>query len=145
MSVNLQRRRLLSSLLKLYWIILTQQDINFIFKHNIYLKSSTLDWKGSYKQILPDKMCWDILLYFQYSSPVLSSFPQTYPLLLTGYKGLKPGCHSEAQLVYERWLVLGVDLNFDPCFKRRLICWQEEVRTFTMGMTICMHTLAWVI
>ncbi|TNN78654.1 hypothetical protein EYF80_011058 [Liparis tanakae] len=34
-----------------------------------------------------------------------------------GDKGLKPRRHSKAQLVYERRLLLGVDLNFDPRFK----------------------------
>lgn len=69
-------------------------------------------------------------------------FLETYPLFLTGDKGLKPRRHSKAQLVYERRLILGVDLNFDPCFKRSLVCWQEQVRTLTTGMMICMHTLA---
>lgn len=51
-------------------------------------------------------------------------------MLLTGHKGLKTRCHPETQLVNERRLVLGVDLNFDPRFKRRLVCRrQEKVRT----------------
>lgn len=41
----------------------------------------------------------------------------TYPLFLTGNKGLEARCNSEAQLVYERWLILRMDLNFDPCFE----------------------------
>lgn len=41
----------------------------------------------------------------------------TYPLFLTGNKGLEARCNSEAQLVYERWLVLRMDLNFDPRFE----------------------------
>lgn len=45
-----------------------------------------------------------------------------YPLFLAGDKCLKTGCHSESELVNEGWLVLTVDLNFDPSFKRRLIC-----------------------
>lgn len=49
------------------------------------------------------------------------TFPKTYPLFLTRNKGLKTRCNSKAQLVYERWLILGMDLNFDPCFKRGLI------------------------
>lgn len=40
-----------------------------------------------------------------------------YPLFLAGNKRLKPGCHSEPKLVNEGWLVLTVDLNFDPSFK----------------------------
>lgn len=45
-----------------------------------------------------------------------------YPLFLTGNKRLEPRGHAEPQLVYERRLVLTVDLNFDPSFKGRLIC-----------------------
>ena len=45
-----------------------------------------------------------------------------YPLFLAGDKCLKTGCHSESELVNEGRLVLTVDLNFDPSFKRRLIC-----------------------
>lgn len=55
-------------------------------------------------------------------------------MLLTGHKGLKTRCHPETQLVNERRLVLGVDLNFDPRFKRRLVCGrQEKVRTLYSG------------
>lgn len=42
---------------------------------------------------------------------------QTYPLFLTGNEGLEARRHAEAQLVYKRRLVLGMDLNLDPCFK----------------------------
>lgn len=45
-----------------------------------------------------------------------------YPLFLTGDKRLKSGRHSKPKLVYEGGLVLAVDLNFDPGFKRRLVC-----------------------
>ena len=45
-----------------------------------------------------------------------------YPLFLAGDKRLKTGCHSKSELVNEGRLVLTVDLNFDPSFKRRLIC-----------------------
>ena len=54
-----------------------------------------------------------------YIHPVI--FPKTYPLFLTGNKGLKTRRNSEPQLVNEGWLILGVDLNFDPCFERGLI------------------------
>lgn len=64
----------------------------------------------------------------------------TYPLFLAGDEGLKPRRHSEAQLVYERRLVLGVDLNFDPRFERSLVCWREAVGAFTTGTMISMHT-----
>lgn len=69
---------------------------------------------------------WDLFLNFPNCISVI--FLKTYPLLLTGHKGLKPRRHSEAQLVDERRLVLGVDLHFDPRFKRCLVCWHEEVR-----------------
>lgn len=49
-------------------------------------------------------------------------FSKTYPLFLTGNKGLETRRNSEAQLVYEGRLVLGVDLNLDPCFERSLVC-----------------------
>lgn len=45
-----------------------------------------------------------------------------YPLFLTGNERLEPRGHAEPQLVYERRLVLTVDLNFDSSFKGRLIC-----------------------
>jgi hypothetical protein len=38
---------------------------------------------------------------------------ETYSLFLTGDEGLEAGRHPEAQLVNERRLILGVDLNFD--------------------------------
>lgn len=51
---------------------------------------------------------------------------RSYPLLLTGDKRLKSGRHSEAKLVYERGLVLAVDLDLDPGFKRRLVCTESN-------------------
>lgn len=72
-------------------------------------------------------------------------FSKTYPLFLTGDKGLETWCNSEAQLVNEGRLVLGVDLNLDPSFERSLVCWQDEVQAFTTGMMICIHALACVI
>lgn len=99
--------------------------------------------KGQYLLRFSLAKCAEI--YFCSSVFISVIFPKTYPLFLTGDKGLKPRRHSKAQLVYERRLVLGVDLNFDPRFKRCLVCRQEEVRTFTTGIIIYMNTLACII
>lgn len=47
--------------------------------------------------------------------------PGTYPLLLCGHEGLEARSHPEAQLLDEGRFRLTVDLNFHPCFKRRLL------------------------
>lgn len=56
-----------------------------------------------------------------------------YPLFLTGDKRLESRRHSKPKLVYEGGLVLAVDLNFDPGFKRRLVCRESNrVRHFIL-------------
>lgn len=55
--------------------------------------------------------------YLLYKIHNIDTIFVTYPLFLTGNKGLEARCNSEAQLVYEGWLILRMDLNFDPRFK----------------------------
>lgn len=49
-----------------------------------------------------------------------------YPLFLAGNKCLEPRCHSKTKLINEGRLILAVDLNFNPSFKRCLICQRDK-------------------